>query len=103
MNAVSASSWRRSALEGLGTVAPLALWTLWRILRVALFAVLAVFEPVVRYVLSIAALGLFLTTALFFFAGPHGLNVSYGILLALALGFAVVLVLYEALLRALAP
>lgn len=103
MNAVYGPTRPRSALDGLGTFVLLALWVIWSVVRVILFAVLAMLEPVVRSVLSFAALGGFLTTALFFFAGPHDLKVSYGIQLALSIGCAVMLVLYEALLSALAP
>jgi hypothetical protein len=103
MNAVYGPSRTHDALEWVGRVLMLSLWATWSVARIVLFAILATFEPVIRWILSFAALGGFLTTALFFFAGPHGLKVSYGILLALSAGSAITLVLYLMLLRALEP
>jgi hypothetical protein len=71
--------------------------------RIVLFAILGICAPFVRAALSFLAAGGFLTTALFYFAGPPGHAVSYGILLAFSIGCAVMLVLYELLLRALHP
>jgi glycerol-3-phosphate acyltransferase PlsY len=102
MNALSGSARADNASGFLWSCLLGTLWLLWSAVRLVTFSVLAVFEPIVRCVLSLAAIGGFLTTALFYFAGPRGLAVSYGILLALSAGCAVALFLYEALLRALA-
>lgn len=72
-------------------------------MRVALFAVLGLFEPVVRVVLSFLSLAGFLTAGLYYFLGSPRLDVSYGILLTFAFGCALALVLYEALLRVSEP
>jgi hypothetical protein len=72
-------------------------------LGVVVFAILRTFEPIVRWVLSFGALGGFLTVGLFYFAGPPGLKVSYGILLLFSVGCTVTLALYELFVDALAP
>jgi hypothetical protein len=93
----------KRALQILSEFALLALRALARTLRVVLFAILAPFAPLVHLVFGLGSLVGFLTTALFYFTGPPSPEVSYGTLLALSAGFAVIAVLYERLLRVLEP
>src|SRR5689334_17214365 len=103
MNAVFASSDTHGARH-IAWISLLWIFSAIRhIVRLVLYAVLATLEPIVRIVLSFAALGMSLTIALFYFAGPHGVKVSYGILIPIAIGAAVLLTLYELALRALEP
>jgi len=103
MNAVYGPSLGRRAASTFGSITAAAVWAVAQGVRVLLFAVLATFEPIVRCVLSFAALGGFLTAGLFYFAGPPGLHVSYGVLLVFSTGCAVTLAAYELLVRALEP
>ena len=103
MNAVYGSSPASRAANSIGAVVGGCITALARGLGVVLFAILRTLEPLVRSVLSFGALGGFLTVGLFYFAGPPGLKVSYGILLTFSVGCAVALALYELVVDALAP
>jgi hypothetical protein len=97
------SPWGRHAGGILGSCVGTIVRMLLQGVRIVLFAVLGICAPFVRAALSFLAAGGLLTTALFYFAGPPGHAVSHGILLAFSIGCAVLLVLYELLLRALQP
>ena len=75
-----------------------ALWLSWHAVRLPVFLFLATLEPVVRLVLSTLAL-LTLLTAFFFkwYGLPH---FPFWLMIAVSLGLAFALVVYDALLRA---
>lgn len=103
MNAVNGPSLARRATYTTGTIALLALWAVARAARLMLFAVLALLEPVVRLVLSLSALACFLTCAFYAVASPPGLKFPYAIGISIGIACAMLLMLYEALLRRLEP
>lgn len=103
MNAVYDPSRARRATSTLGTIALVTLWAVAQGVRVVLFAILALFEPIVRWVLSWSALACFLTCAFYALASPAGLKFPYVLGLSLGTGCAVLLALYEMLVRALEP
>ena len=71
--------------------------SLWRVTTLPVLLALVILEPVVTFLLAgLALLGL-LTTLFFYFVGPPGFPVWT--MLALSLGFAMVLVPYHALIR----
>lgn len=71
--------------------------SLWRVTTLPVLLALVILEPVVTFLLAgLALLGL-LVTLFFYFAGPPGFPVWT--MLALSLGFAIVLVPYHALIR----
>jgi len=72
---------------------------IWRVACLPVLMLLVILEPVVTFVLAALALLGVLTTLFFKFVGPPGFPVW--IMLALSLGFAVVLVPYHALIRTL--
>ena len=91
-----------SLIGGLvATIVEATVWALLHLLRLVLLGVLAIFEPIVRAVLSLLSLGGLFTAGLYFFAGSPGLRVSYGILIAFSLGCALLLALYEGALNVL--
>lgn len=74
--------------------------SLWRVAALPLLLLLVILEPLVTFVLAgLALLGL-LVTLFFYFAGPPEFPVWT--MLALSLGFAMVLLPYHALIRLLA-
>lgn len=72
---------------------------LWRLVRLPALLVLVILEPIVAFACSTLALLGVLTT--FFFAVLHVPHFPAGTMLALSVGFALVLVLYEGLIRVL--
>ena len=71
--------------------------SLWRVTTLPVLLALVILEPVVTFLLAgLALLGL-LVTLLFYLVGPPGFPVWT--MLALSLGFAIVLVPYHALIR----
>ena len=71
--------------------------SLWRVAVMPVLLTLVILEPVVTFLLAgLALLGL-LVTLFFYFVGPPGFPVWT--MLALSLGFAMVLVPYHALIR----
>jgi hypothetical protein len=72
-------------------------WLLWRCIRLPLFLLLAILEPLVRFVLgSLALLGVLM--ALFWkLAGPP--HFPFLLMLGISLGFGLLLAGYQALLR----
>ena len=80
-----------------GGILRFALWLLWQCVRVPLFLFLAVLEPVVSFVLGALAL-LGVLTALLWEA-VHPLHFPFFLVLGISLGFAFLLVIYEAVLR----
>lgn len=72
---------------------------LWRLVRLPALLVLVILEPIVAFACSTLALLGVLTTL--FFALLHVPHFPAGTMLALSIGFALVLVLYEGLIRVL--
>jgi hypothetical protein len=70
---------------------------LWRIAGLPILLVLVILEPLVTFVFAALSLLGLLTTAFFFLVGPPGFPVWT--MLALSLGFAIVLLPYHALIR----
>jgi hypothetical protein len=74
---------------------------LWRLICFPVLLLLVVLEPLISFLLmALTLLGL-LTTLFFYFAGPPGFPA--GTMLALSMGFALVLVVYQAVIRVLSP
>ena len=97
---MSTSSGRALADAESGSASDLrrfALRLLWQCLRLPLFLFLAILEPVVRFVFSAFAL-LGVLTALFWEA-VHPAHFPFFLVLGISLGFAFMLVVYEAVLR----
>lgn len=91
------------AANRLGTIGLVTLWAVAQAVRVVLFALLAVFEPIVRWVLSLSSLACFLTCAFYALVSPPGLRFPYALGIAVGLGCASLLAIYEMLIRALEP
>lgn len=103
MNAVYGPSSVRRATSTIGTIVLVTLWGVAQAVRIVLFALLALFEPIVRWVLSISSLVCFLTCAFYALVSPPGLKFPYVLGISLGVGCAVLLALYEILVRALEP
>jgi hypothetical protein len=81
----------------------LVLWTVARAVRVVLFAVLALCEPAVRWLLSLTALAIFATCAFYGLVSPPGLKFPYLLGVSLGVGCVAASALYEILVRRLEP
>jgi len=103
MNAVYGPSLARRATHTIGTIALMTLWAVARGVRIVLFAILALLEPMIRWVLSWSAMACFLTCGFYALVAPAGLKFPYVLGLSLGAGFAALLALYEWMLRALEP
>jgi hypothetical protein len=97
VTASSASAFADSKAVTAGGLLRFALWLLWQAVRLPLFLFLAILEPVVSFVLGALAL-LGVLTALFWEA-VHPAHFPFFIVLGVSLGFAFLLVIYEAVLR----
>jgi hypothetical protein len=75
---------------------PASRW-LWRVAFLPVLMLLIILEPLVTFVLGVLALLGLLTTLLFYLVGPP--NFPVWTMLALSLGFAMVLVSFHALVR----
>jgi hypothetical protein len=92
-----ASFWRASARVGQSTVA-FALHTI----RLTVFAVLAVFEPIIRVTLSLLAI-LMIGVSLFNRYVIHATHFPFWLIMGLSAVCAGILILYYRLMRILAP
>lgn len=102
MNALDGPSQARAASR-LGTFGLVTLWAVAQAARLVLFALLAVFEPMVRWVLSLSSLVCFMTCAFYALVSPPGLRFPYALGIALGVACAGLLATYELLIRALEP
>ena len=74
-----------------------ALWLAWQLIRIPVFLFLAILEPVVRFVLGSLALLLMLTA---FFYKAYGVpHFPFWLTIAISLGLAFLLAVYDLLLR----
>lgn len=103
MNALHGYSAVNRATSNIGMLGLLALITVVQTLRLVLFAILALFEPVARWLLSLSSLVCFLTCGFYALVSPPGMVFPYALGFTLGTGCAVFLALYELLLRALNP
>ena len=97
MTASSASALAESKPVTAGGLLRFALWLLWQCVRIPLFLLFAILEPVVSFLLGAFAL-LGVLTALFWEA-LHPAHFHFFLVLGVSLGFAFLLVIYEAVLR----
>ena len=97
MTASSASALAESKPVTAGGLLRFALWLLSQAVRFPLFLLLTILEPVVSFVLGAFAL-LGVLTALFWEA-VHPAHFPFFLVVGISLGFAFLLVVYEAVLR----
>lgn len=82
----------------LSRIARNILWFAWQMIRLPLFSLLLIFEPVVRYMLSWLTVCSFAMALIWEFSGADPRFPFFG-MMAFAVGCALLLVAYHALLR----